>query len=153
MDKSEILRLLPYGENFLLVDEFFYKTDNNDNFGAAKKYFNNEHWAFDGHFKKYQILPGAILIEFCAQASTLLAIESLNIKPLDMESIRLIGVEKASFRREVRPNQTIEAVTRSQQNKTIKNILYYRTTNTIRVNQDVVANVVVTGAIKINNVI
>jgi len=64
MEKSEILKLLPYAKPFLFVDELLHVDEN----GAKGTFtFVKELDFYNGHFKDYPITPGVILTESMAQ--------------------------------------------------------------------------------------
>lgn len=64
MERSEILKLLPYAEPFLFVDELTGIDEN----GASGTYiFPDDSYFYKGHFKKHPVTPGVILTECMAQ--------------------------------------------------------------------------------------
>ncbi len=64
MTKQEILAALPYSPPFLFVDELTEVTET----GAKGSYtFKEDEFFYPGHFKKFPITPGVILIETMAQ--------------------------------------------------------------------------------------
>ena len=64
MERSEILKLLPYAEPFLFVDELTGVDEN----GASGTYiFPEDSYFYKGHFKEHPVTPGVILTECMAQ--------------------------------------------------------------------------------------
>ncbi len=64
MTTKEILNLLPYSPPFLFADELCEITEE----GAKGSYtYKPDEYFYQGHFKKFPITPGVILIETMAQ--------------------------------------------------------------------------------------
>ena len=64
MTPEEIIKLLPYSEPFLFVDELNEVSEN----GVKGSYiFKPDSYFYKGHFKDYPVTPGVILTETMAQ--------------------------------------------------------------------------------------
>lgn len=64
MTTKEIIEKLPFTAPYLFVDELFSVDEN----GASGSYkFKEELGIFEGHFKDFPVVPGAILIETMGQ--------------------------------------------------------------------------------------
>lgn len=99
---QDIMSLLPHRYPFLLLDRILEITD--DALVGLKNVTINEPF-FQGHFPNYPIMPGVLIIEALAQAGGMLALEKdpeLRGKP-----IFFMGVDKARFRRPVRPGDQL----------------------------------------------
>ncbi|MDZ7794013.1 MAG: 3-hydroxyacyl-ACP dehydratase FabZ [Spirochaetia bacterium] len=98
---SEIEKYIPHREPFLLVDSL-------ESYDAerivGKKLFSEEMVFFAGHFPGYPVVPGVLLIESMAQCGG----AGVNAQgTLGDALFFLASVEKAKFRRQVKPNEEV----------------------------------------------
>lgn len=85
MDKTEIVKLLPYSHPFLFVDELEKVSEN----GIIGTYsFPEDAFFYRGHFKNDPVTPGVILTECMAQ----IGVVSLGIFLLKDEDLKNCGV-------------------------------------------------------------
>jgi len=101
MDSMEIMKILPHRFPFLLVDGVLEKKEG-EYIKAFKNVTINEPF-FQGHFPAYPIMPGVLILEGLAQTAGLLFLKADkdNVVPL------FIGIEKARFKREVKPGSVL----------------------------------------------
>ena len=101
MDSMEIMKILPHRFPFLLVDGVLEKKEG-EYIKAFKNVTINEPF-FQGHFPAYPIMPGVLILEGLAQTAGLLFLKADkdDVVPL------FIGVEKARFKREVKPGNVL----------------------------------------------
>ncbi|MFP4011775.1 MAG: 3-hydroxyacyl-ACP dehydratase FabZ [Spirochaetaceae bacterium] len=98
---SEITELLPHRSPFLFVDRIEQAAE--DRIIGYKTFRADEHF-FAGHFPDYPVVPGVILVESLAQCG------GAGVKQLGRLGDALFflaTVERAKFRRQVRPNETV----------------------------------------------
>jgi 3-hydroxyacyl-[acyl-carrier-protein] dehydratase len=100
----EIKNLLPHREPFLYVDRLD-KYDDEEIIGYRK--YSEEEYFFKGHFPRYAVVPGVILIETMAQCGGA-GINALGT--LGDKLFFLASVEKAKFRRQVRPGEEVKLI-------------------------------------------
>jgi 3-hydroxyacyl-[acyl-carrier-protein] dehydratase len=98
---EQIMKILPHRYPFLLVDRVIDYSD--EKITAIKNVSVNEPF-FCGHYPQYPIMPGVLLIEGLAQTAGILILKNMdskNISPL------FLGIDRARFKKEVRPGDTI----------------------------------------------
>ncbi|WP_456342526.1 3-hydroxyacyl-ACP dehydratase FabZ [Thermovibrio sp.] len=107
MDVNEIMKVIPHRYPFLLVDkivEFIPK----EKIVGIKNVTMNEPF-FQGHFPGHPIFPGALLIEAMAQVGCILMFKSFDISSEEYV-VYFMGIDKARFRKPVRPGDTVKFV-------------------------------------------
>ncbi len=102
-DIQEILSLLPHRYPFLLVDRIL-EYEPEKRIVGLKNVTINEPF-FQGHFPGVPIMPGVLIVECMAQVGGCLLFESLEDR--DEKLVFFMGIEKARFRRPVRPGDQL----------------------------------------------
>jgi 3-hydroxyacyl-[acyl-carrier-protein] dehydratase len=104
---SEIEKLLPHRSPFLVVDEIVSACAEKI---VAKHIFSDSEFFFKGHFPQYPVVPGVILIETMAQSggAGLKSSGALG-NPGENALFFLASVDKAKFRRQVRPGEEVRS--------------------------------------------
>ncbi len=99
---NEIEGLLPHRKPFLFVDSI---DEADAEHVVARRKFTEDDFFFAGHFPEYPVVPGVILIETMAQAG------GAGMRKLgtmgDDALFFLATVDKAKFRRQVRPGDEV----------------------------------------------
>lgn len=100
MNIDDIKNILPHRYPFLFVDKVI---DIKENYIKAIKNVSINEYFFNGHFEKYPIMPGVLIIEGLAQTAGILLLKDYdsNVIPL------FLGIEKVRFKNEVRPGDQI----------------------------------------------
>ena len=114
LDFTEIKRLIPHREPFLLIDELINIEKLNKATGI-KQFTINEKF-FDGHFPGHPVVPGVILIEMMAQTAAALIAFSLRDETFN-KIVYLMNVENSKFRKPVFPNEKIMANVKALRSK------------------------------------
>jgi 3-hydroxyacyl-[acyl-carrier-protein] dehydratase len=105
MDIHQILKKLPHRYPILLVDRVL-ELEKGQRIKAIKNVTINENF-FNGHFPKRPVMPGVLMIEALAQASALLAFETLGQAPDDNTVYYFAGIDNARFKRPVEPGDQL----------------------------------------------
>lgn len=109
MNRDEIMQVLPHRDSMLLLDEAELLEDGT----ACGRYtVKGDEWFLNGHFPENPVVPGVILCEIIGQACCALFADSIAGK-----TPYYAGIEKARFRKMVRPGDTIEVVVRHIRSK------------------------------------
>jgi 3-hydroxyacyl-[acyl-carrier-protein] dehydratase len=101
---NEIEGLLPHREPFLFVDEIISADKEKI---IATHVFTEKEFFFKGHFPEYPVVPGVVLIETLAQSGGA-GLRKLGILG-DDSLFFLATVDKAKFRRQVRPGDKVRS--------------------------------------------
>ncbi|HON13392.1 MAG TPA: 3-hydroxyacyl-ACP dehydratase FabZ [Treponema sp.] len=99
---NEIEQLLPHRSPFLFVDVIDEISEQRI---VARHVFKDTEFFFAGHFPQYPVVPGVILIETMAQAGGA-GLRKAGVLGGDALFF-LATVDKAKFRRQVRPNEEV----------------------------------------------
>ena len=133
MDIMEIMKIVPHRYPFLLVDKII-EFEPKKRIVGIKNVTMNEPF-FQGHFPGHPIMPGALLIEAMAQVGCVLMFKSFDLTPEEYV-VYFMGIDKARFRKPVRPGDTVKFVLEP---KTIKRKLS-KMVGTAYVGEDVVCD-------------
>ncbi|PNR96365.1 3-hydroxyacyl-ACP dehydratase FabZ [Petrotoga olearia] len=100
MNIEKIMKILPHRYPFLLVDGVLEL--NEEKIKAFKNVSVNEPF-FQGHFPNYPIMPGVLIVEGMAQTAGLLLLKDTNENVIPL----FTGIDKARFKKEVRPGDRL----------------------------------------------
>ena len=100
LDVRRVMAALPHRYPMLLVDRV-ESLDPEKGITAIKAVTINEPF-FQGHFPGRPIMPGVLLVEAMAQASGVLAVESLGLAGSG-KLVYFMAIDSAKFRRPVEP--------------------------------------------------
>ncbi len=105
MDIQAIMEYLPHRYPFLLIDGV-RDIEFGKSIVAFKNVTINEPF-FQGHFPKYPVMPGVLILEALAQAAGLLTFKSVGTPPSDNTMLFYAGIDNARFRRQVVPGDVL----------------------------------------------
>ena len=105
MDIHQILKLLPHRYPILLVDRVL-EIEKGKRIKALKNVSINEPF-FMGHFPKYPVMPGVLMLEAMAQTAALLAFHALDVMPDENTVYYFAGIDNARFKRPVSPGDQV----------------------------------------------
>lgn len=106
IDINEIMNILPHRYPFLLIDRVT-ELNVGENLTAYKNVTYGEQ-IFQGHFPGHPIYPGVMIIEGMAQAGGVLAFKSMPDEDLSDKVVYFMSIDKAKFRKPVRPGDKLE---------------------------------------------
>ncbi len=104
-DILEIMEVLPHRYPFLLVDRILEADFENAKVKALKNVTMNEPF-FVGHFPKYPVMPGVLIIEAMAQVGAFMLMKHGNLSP-ETHTVFFASIDNAKFRRQVVPGDQI----------------------------------------------
>ena len=104
IDVEGIMERIPHRYPFLLLDGIL-RCKPGESITAVKNVSFNEPY-FLGHFPGHPVMPGVLIVETMAQAAGVLIWESVPPEERDF-TLYLAAVEKARFRRPVRPGDRL----------------------------------------------
>lgn len=102
LNQEQIKEIIPHRDPFLLIDEVL-ELEPGVRVVATKHLKEDEDW-FRGHFPEHPVQPGVLMIEMLAQAG---AVCALSLPENKGKLAMFAGIDKARFKREVRPGDTL----------------------------------------------
>lgn len=137
LGRSDIETILPHRDPMLFIDRV---TAVNDEGITAEADIKPEAAFFKGHFPRFSIMPGVLVIETVAQAGALLIALTRDLE--EGKFLALVSVDSVKFRRSVYPNETLIV------DVGIEKIRgpFYKFKGTARVNNEIVAEPYFTAA-------
>ena len=117
LDIEDIKQLIPHRYPFLLVDKIKNLVPFESAIGIKNVTFNENF--FQGHFEQMSVMPGALIVESMAQSAGSLVLYSLKKEFTNM-TVYLLSVDKAKFRKPVRPGDVLEMKVKKM--NTVRNI-------------------------------
>jgi 3-hydroxyacyl-[acyl-carrier-protein] dehydratase len=103
---TDVKDFLPHRDPFLFVDRI-EKADAEEIVGYRR--FSESDFFFKGHFPGFPVVPGVILIESLAQCGG----AGVRMVTGNVGLFFLAAVEKAKFRRQVKPGEEVRMVIRN----------------------------------------
>ena len=101
----EILEHLPHRYPFLLIDKVL-ECEPGKSLIGIKNVSHNEPY-FPGHFPTRPIMPGVLILEALAQATGILAFQTVGRKPDGTSLYYFVGIDKARFKQPVIPGDQL----------------------------------------------
>lgn len=101
MDIHKIMQAIPHRYPFLLVDRILEHDE--DKIRGLKNVTMNEPF-FQGHFPGEPVMPGVLILEAMGQVAAMMIVSDPKLEGM---TTYLTGIEKARFRRPVRPGDQL----------------------------------------------
>jgi 3-hydroxyacyl-[acyl-carrier-protein] dehydratase len=113
-DIAKVMQLLPHRYPFLLIDKII-DIDRDQSGVGIKNVTINEPF-FQGHFPKYPVMPGVLIIEALAQTAGAICVH--NAGKTDIPHIvYFMGIDNAKFRKPVLPGDTLHLHVQQMRNR------------------------------------
>ncbi|HJP18433.1 MAG TPA: 3-hydroxyacyl-ACP dehydratase FabZ [Nitrospinota bacterium] len=103
IDINEIKKRIPHRYPFLLVDKII-EMEKGKRVVGIKNVSTNEPF-FEGHFPKFPVMPGVLIIEGMAQTACVFA--SVEMEKNSESIAYFMGIDKAKFRKPVVPGDQL----------------------------------------------
>jgi 3-hydroxyacyl-[acyl-carrier-protein] dehydratase len=97
MNRTEIEKLLPHREPYLMIDEVEVLKSGTE--GTGYKKLTGKEYFFEGHFPGRPVMPGVLIVEAIAQTAMTVA---------GRGDLMLKGVENVKFRQTIEPQDTVK---------------------------------------------
>lgn len=114
LDVEQIKQLLPHRAPFLFVERLTDIVPFQSATGYKAVSFNEPH--FQGHFPDFAVMPGVLIVEAMAQTAGALVVHSMG-EPSPSRRVYFMGIDKARFRRPVRPGDMLAFKVKALQNR------------------------------------
>jgi len=104
IDLKRIMQMIPHRYPFLMIDKVIDVVRGTSATGV-KCVTINEHY-FQGHFPRWPVMPGVLIIEAMAQTAAVLVVDAIG----DQAAGKLVyftSIDDARFRRPVAPGSTL----------------------------------------------
>lgn len=103
LNQEQIKEIIPHRDPFLLIDEVLEMEVGKR--VVARKYIKADDFWFKGHFPEKPVTPGVLMIEMLAQAGAVYILSQPEFKG---KIALFAGIDKAKFRRQVAPGETLD---------------------------------------------
>jgi 3-hydroxyacyl-[acyl-carrier-protein] dehydratase len=113
-DVQKIMQLLPHRYPFLLVDKII-DIDRDESAIGIKNVTINEPF-FQGHFPKFPVMPGVLIIEALAQTAGAICIHHAGETDIP-QLVFFMGIDNAKFRKPVLPGDQLRLHVKKVRNR------------------------------------
>lgn len=103
-DVARVMQLLPHRYPFLLVDRIRDMVRDESAVGLKNVTINEPF--FQGHFPRYPVMPGVLIIEALAQTAGALCVHNAGVTDIP-QIVYFLGIDKAKFRKPVVPGDQL----------------------------------------------
>src|SRR6201996_6296180 len=104
LNVEQIKKLLPHREPFLFIERLTDIVPNESATAYKAVSYNEPH--FRGHFPKYSVMPGVLIVEALAQAAGALVMHSMGLSA-ENRLVYFMTIDKARFRKPVTPGDLL----------------------------------------------
>lgn len=104
IDITRIMEMIPHRYPILLVDRLLELVPGESAVGLKNVTLNEPH--FQGHFPKFPVMPGVLIVEAMAQTAAIVVVEALG-KEAEGRVVYFMSIESARFRKPVTPGDAL----------------------------------------------
>lgn len=108
LTQEQIEQIIPHRRPFRFIDEILEVEFGKRAVGLLSDLTKPEYEWLKAHFPSYHVIPGAIIIEALAEVG---AVAVLGLEENRNKIAVLVGVDKARFRREIKPSDRVRLET------------------------------------------
>lgn len=109
LDKVAIQAIIPHRHEMLLIDQITELIPGTSAIGWS--FPSKDEWYYKGHFPDYPVTPGVLILEMMAQTA---AVCFLSMPEHQGKLGFFAGINKARFRAQVRPEDTLQLSIRTK---------------------------------------
>jgi 3-hydroxyacyl-[acyl-carrier-protein] dehydratase len=114
IDLKQIMQMIPHRYPFLMIDKVVDVVRGQRATGVKSVTVNEPH--FQGHFPRWPVMPGVLIIEAMAQTAAVLVVHTLGPES-EGKLVYFMTVDSARFRKPVVPGDTIHVHVKKQRNR------------------------------------
>lgn len=104
IDITRIMEMIPHRYPILLVDRILEFVPNERAVGLKNVTFNEPH--FQGHFPRFPVMPGVLIVEAMAQTAAIMVVQTLG-KEAEGKLVYFMTIDEARFRKPVVPGDSL----------------------------------------------
>ncbi|AGH98073.1 3-hydroxyacyl-ACP dehydratase FabZ [Micavibrio aeruginosavorus] len=104
IDITRIMEMIPHRYPILLVDRILEFVPNERAVGLKNVTFNEPH--FQGHFPRFPVMPGVLIVEAMAQTAAIMVVQTLG-KEAEGKLVYFMTIDQARFRKPVVPGDSL----------------------------------------------
>ena len=104
LDINRIMEMIPHRYPILLVDRVVEMVDGESAHALKNVTMNEPH--FMGHFPKYPVMPGVLIVEALAQTAAIVVVETLGAEA-EGKVVYFMSIDSAKFRKPVVPGDSL----------------------------------------------
>ena len=103
IDLKQIMQMIPHRYTFLMIDKVIDVVRGRSAIGIKSVTINEPH--FQGHFPRWPVMPGVLIIEAMAQTAAVLVVDAIGEAAGKL--VYFTSIDAARFRRPVVPGTTL----------------------------------------------
>jgi 3-hydroxyacyl-[acyl-carrier-protein] dehydratase len=114
IDINRVMQMIPHRYPMLMIDRVIDVALDKSAVGIKNVTINEPY--FQGHFPRFPVMPGVMIIEAMAQTSAVLVVATLG-REAEGKLVYFMSVEGARFRKPVVPGDTLHIHVRKEQSR------------------------------------
>ncbi len=114
IDITRVLQMIPHRYPMLMIDRVIEVVPDKSAIGVKNVTVNEPY--FQGHFPRFPVMPGVMIIEAMAQTSAVLVVATLGPEA-EGKLVYFMSVDNARFRKPVVPGDTLHIHVRKEHSR------------------------------------